>query len=227
MHPVIHFRSALFDVSREPENPINPIRGVSLLEWLRKRVPADLEMSTPEPEDWGWFSSVAWKGRSYMVGASVNESADGNHEWVLQFEKLRSLKERLLGQGKFSSDDPCFAYFQGSPLSLREPALIGGLYRVWALTIRSSGPLRRAAPLSCGTRQRPLRTQALAATPACLYALWHESQKRCCGLLQDDGRSSWQHGEAIASTSIRPKQVVAAVPGKPSDGIWLPVQILQ
>ena len=29
MHPVIHFQSWLFDVAREPENPINPIRGTS------------------------------------------------------------------------------------------------------------------------------------------------------------------------------------------------------
>ncbi len=55
-----------------------------------------------------------------MVGASVSEGADGNHEWVLQFEKLRSLKERLLGQSKFSSDDACFVYFQG--LVTQEPA---------------------------------------------------------------------------------------------------------
>ena len=120
MHPVIHFRSALFDVSSEPENPINPIRGESLLQWLRKRVPSELEMSSPEPEDWGWFSAVDWKGRSYMVGASANESPDGNHEWVLQFEKSRSFKERLFGQGKFATNDPCFAFFQG--LVTQEPA---------------------------------------------------------------------------------------------------------
>jgi len=120
MHPVIRFRTTLFDVSREPENPINPIRGVSVLEWLRKRVPSELAMSSPEPEDWGWFSSVDWRGRLYMVGACANESADGSHEWLLQFEKSRSFKERLLGQGKFASDDPCLAYFQA--LVTKEPA---------------------------------------------------------------------------------------------------------
>ena len=52
MHPVIHFQSRLFDVAREPENPINPIRGTSLLEWLRAHVPAHLAMSAPEAEDW-------------------------------------------------------------------------------------------------------------------------------------------------------------------------------
>jgi hypothetical protein len=42
MHPAIHFKSRLFDVAREPENPINPIRGTSPLEWLRAHVPAHL-----------------------------------------------------------------------------------------------------------------------------------------------------------------------------------------
>ena len=65
MHPVIHFQSRLFDVAREPENPINPIRGTSLLEWLRAHVPAHLAMSAPEAEDWGWYSHVDWRVRPH------------------------------------------------------------------------------------------------------------------------------------------------------------------
>jgi hypothetical protein len=61
MHPVIHFQSRLFDVAREPENPIDPIRGTSLLEWLCAHVPAHLAMSAPEAEDWGWYSHVDWE----------------------------------------------------------------------------------------------------------------------------------------------------------------------
>jgi hypothetical protein len=98
-------------VSREPENPINPIRGTSLLEWLRERVPANLAMSAPAAEDWGWYSHVDWQGRSYMIGSCVHESPDGNHECVLQIDKSRSVKERLFGQGKMSVDDPCFTFF--------------------------------------------------------------------------------------------------------------------
>lgn len=112
MHPVIHFRSQQIDVSQEPGNPINPIRGASLLEWLRSRVPADLAMTAPEPEDWGWYSQVDWQGRTYMLGASVNESHDGNHDWALQFDKVRSFKERLLGQAKLLDDDACVSYFR-------------------------------------------------------------------------------------------------------------------
>jgi hypothetical protein len=120
MHPVIHFQSRLFDVSGEPQNPINPIRGTSLLEWLRTRLPANLAMSAPEAEDWGWYSHVDWHGRNYMVGACANENPNGNHEWILQFDKSRSVQERLLGQAKMSADDPCFSFFHG--LITQEPA---------------------------------------------------------------------------------------------------------
>ena len=64
MHPVIHFQSRLFDVAREPENPINPIRGTSLLEWLRAHVPAHLAMSAPKAKDWGRYSHVDWRVQS-------------------------------------------------------------------------------------------------------------------------------------------------------------------
>lgn len=120
MHPVIHFKSSLFDVSSEPDNPINPIRGVSLLGWLTGRVPSDLDMSEPDAEDWGWYSCVTWQGRKYLVGACVHESPDGNHEWVLQVDKIRSFFERLLGRAVLTADDHVFSTIMG--LISREPA---------------------------------------------------------------------------------------------------------
>lgn len=120
MHPVIHFRSRLFDTSLEPDNPINPIRGRSVLEWFRARVAQDLSMSAPDAEDWGWYSHVDWQGRTYMVGACANEHPDGNHEWIVQFDKSRSLKERVLGRAGMTADDPCLLYFKG--LLANEPA---------------------------------------------------------------------------------------------------------
>lgn len=112
MEPAIHFHTRLFDVSLEPENPINPIRGHSLLEWLRERVPAYLDMTDPDAEDWGWYAHVNWEGRTYMVGAAANESEDGNHEWVLSLTKHRSLKERVLGKARMLGDDPCLVFFR-------------------------------------------------------------------------------------------------------------------
>ena len=105
MHPVIHFQSRIFDLSVEPENPINPIPGSSLLDWLRERIPA---MSAPSPEDWGWYAYLEEDGRNYLIGSCAHESSDGNHEWVLQIDKQRSLTEKLLGRGKMTSADPCF-----------------------------------------------------------------------------------------------------------------------
>ena len=110
MHPVIHFQSGVFDLNAEPENPINPIPGSSLLDWLRCHIPA---MSDPSPEDWGWYSHLVVDGRNYLIGSCAHESADGNHEWVLQIDKTRSLKEKLLGQAKMAITDPCFILVHG------------------------------------------------------------------------------------------------------------------
>ncbi len=109
MHPVIHFKSRIFDIAAEPENPINPIPGTSLLDWLRRRIP---EISEPEPEDWGWYSDLSLHGRNYLVGSCAHESPDGNHEWVLQIDKSRTVKEKLFGQAKMTVADPCFALIQ-------------------------------------------------------------------------------------------------------------------
>jgi hypothetical protein len=120
MHPVIHFQSRLFDIAKEPANPINPIPGASLLEWLRAKLPSDMAMSPPAAEDWGWYADLRFAGRSYLVGSCAHESADGNHEWVLQIDKSRSLTEKLFGQAKLDTDDPCFSLIHR--LILQEPA---------------------------------------------------------------------------------------------------------
>lgn len=120
MHPVIRFHSRLFDLSKEPENPINPIPGISLLEWLRAKVPASVCLSEPAAEDWGWYSDARIADRGYLVGACANESPDGNHEWVLQIDKYRSFTEKLFGQEKMTGDDPCVALIHA--LILQEPA---------------------------------------------------------------------------------------------------------
>jgi len=69
-------------------------------------------VSEPDAKDWGWYSSVEWKGRSYMLGSSASEDDSGDREWILQIEKHRSVKEKLLGRAKMSKDDQCAQYFQ-------------------------------------------------------------------------------------------------------------------
>ncbi|MBV8659183.1 MAG: hypothetical protein JO142_15285 [Burkholderiales bacterium] len=113
MTAVFRFNTAKFDVSLEPENPINPIPGASLLEWLQQKAKGAVEVSVPAPEDWGWYSYVLWKERRYLLGASASEAERGEHEWVLQVVKQRSFVERLFGRAAMSHDDECAAYFRG------------------------------------------------------------------------------------------------------------------
>jgi len=111
---VLRFYTAAFDVTKERPNPINPIPGESLLLWLIEQAKGSVEISLPDTEDWGWYSSAEWMGRKYLLGASAgDEEKDGQREWVLQIEKHRSVKEKLLGRAKMSRDDECAQYFQG------------------------------------------------------------------------------------------------------------------
>lgn len=112
MAQVIRFRTTTFDVSKEPLNPINPIAGQSLLLWLKGRAGADLRLTEPSTEDWGWYCEVDWNGRTYLLGASAAEQETEEREWVLQIEKFRSVKEKLLGRAKMGGDDECARYFQ-------------------------------------------------------------------------------------------------------------------
>jgi hypothetical protein len=116
---VIRFTTRLFDVSKERRNPINPIFGVSLLEWLRARAGAELRMSEPDAEDRGWYSGVEWQGRVYLVGASAADEGP-EREWILQIDKQRSLGERLLGRSPMHPDDGCVRYIEA--LLASEPA---------------------------------------------------------------------------------------------------------
>ena len=119
MARVIRFTTDAFDVAREPPNPINPIPGISLLLWLRDHARPQVEVGEPDAEDWGWYAFVDWHGRTYLLGASASED-DGGREWVLQIDKQRSMKEKLLGRAAMTPDDPCAAYFQA--LLEAEPA---------------------------------------------------------------------------------------------------------
>ena len=108
MAHVITFRTARFDISTERPNPINPIAGESVLLWLRAELSkAQYRVSEPDTEDWGWYVSVEGGGASYLVGASADaEDKAAAIDWTVQVHKHRSLKERMLGKGKMTPDDP-------------------------------------------------------------------------------------------------------------------------
>jgi len=111
MTRVIRFITDKFDVSKERPNPINPIPGESLLRWLRERAAPRATLTEPDAEDWGWYSFLDWEGRQYLLGASATQDGNG-FEWVLQIDKQRSMKEKLLGRAPMTADDACAAYFQ-------------------------------------------------------------------------------------------------------------------
>jgi hypothetical protein len=116
MHHIITFKTAKFDVSKEEENPINPIYGYSLLNWLKDQIAEKAEIESPDAEDWGWYSFIEWEDRVYMLGASVfyekGDDPKDNLEWVFQVDKQRTIKEKILGREKMRIDDSCLLYFK-------------------------------------------------------------------------------------------------------------------
>ena len=105
---VIAFRTARFEVSKESPNPINPIAGESVLNWLRPALAEAAYRSTePGTEDWGWYMDVEGPGGAYLVGASADaDGATTDVEWVVQVHRARSMKDKLLGRNKLEPDDP-------------------------------------------------------------------------------------------------------------------------
>lgn len=101
MRQAIHFKTSLFDVSQEKENPINPIYGLSLLEWLRKELASELTISEPEAEDWGWYSELEYESNNYLIGSSVffekGDVPTADLEWVFQVIKHPDIKEVQIG----------------------------------------------------------------------------------------------------------------------------------
>ena len=108
MAHLVSFRTSKFDVSAEKPNPINPLAGQSVLNWLRGELAkVNYAATEPDAEDWGWYVDVQGNGASYLVGASADaESATPDIEWIVQVHKHRSLREKILGQNKMAVDDP-------------------------------------------------------------------------------------------------------------------------
>lgn len=116
MNQAIHFKTSMFDVSKEKENPINPIYGISLLEWLREELKGELSITKPDAEDWGWYSELQYGGNTYLIGSCAHveegEEAVGELEWVFQVDRSRSFMEILLGKNKMTASDSCFVFFK-------------------------------------------------------------------------------------------------------------------
>ena len=116
MHFSLSLKTSLFDLSKEEENPINPIYGKSLLEWLRHELSGSIELIEPDAEDWGWYSELNWKGRNYLIGSSAyfkeGDDPTSEIEYIFQVDKHRTFKEVMLGREKMTPDDECFQFFK-------------------------------------------------------------------------------------------------------------------
>jgi len=114
MAHVISFTTDRFDVAKEKPNPINPIAGQAVLQWLREELAAAYYSSTePKTEDWGWYIYVQGVGGSYLVGASGQpEPPSREIEWVVQIHKQRSLVDKLTGTNRMTAGDPLSALLE-------------------------------------------------------------------------------------------------------------------
>lgn len=116
MNQTIHFKTSLFDVSTEKENPINPIYGISLLDWLRSELEEKIDITEPDAEDWGWYSTLDFEGNHYLIGACAffepGDDPAAELEWVFQVDKYRSFTDKMLGRNKMNTADNCFVFFK-------------------------------------------------------------------------------------------------------------------
>lgn len=115
---MISFKSKQFDIPSEPRNDINPIFGYSLGEYLRNALASDglNTNDSVESEDWGWYFYVQSNDNTYMIGTTAYVDIDpvteeprfteGPTEFLVQFEKTRSLKQKLFGKNKIKDDEP-------------------------------------------------------------------------------------------------------------------------
>ena len=108
MTRVITFSTDLFDISAEDPNPINPIAGQAVLDWMRERLEGSGYTTTkPATEDWGWYIGVTGASASYLIGASGEpERPPPDMDWTIQIHRHRTLADRLTGRNKMKADDP-------------------------------------------------------------------------------------------------------------------------
>jgi hypothetical protein len=94
--PMAHlftFNSGQFREADEHANPINPIAGEGVLTWLAAQLSdRGFEVGPPDAEDWGWYTHVVTRPRTYLLGASGEwEQTSARTDWTVQLDPSRSL----------------------------------------------------------------------------------------------------------------------------------------
>jgi hypothetical protein len=107
MAHLIYFTTTKFNGAKEPPNPINPIAGHRLLNWLREELgKIGWEVTEPDAEDWGWYVYARKDDADYLVGASGEMEGDTlPTDWIVQIHKRRTFIQKLTGKNKLSGDD--------------------------------------------------------------------------------------------------------------------------
>lgn len=113
---VISFNSNIFDLDNEKENSINPIKGISVGEWLNPILEGKgISVTDIDEEDWGWYSIATFNSEKYLIGytAIPNQISDKDAEIIIQVNKERSLIEKVFGKNKLSENDSVINVISG------------------------------------------------------------------------------------------------------------------
>jgi len=115
---ILKFSSNKFGAISSTELSNNPEQGYALAEMLRNEF-RTLNYQTDESVSeisWGWCFYMRYYRQQYMIGTLAyadpssektgSKSTSDAVKYLVQFDKTRSLKERLFKQNQFTSDEP-------------------------------------------------------------------------------------------------------------------------
>ena len=115
---VLRFSTTMFGSSNLDELGSNPPQGHALAEMLRMEFMA-LDYRTDDritERKWGWTFNVQYYRQVYMVGTfaysdfkpitDASTPNSGPISYLIQFDKNRTLLEKIFGRNKFADDEP-------------------------------------------------------------------------------------------------------------------------
>lgn len=107
MAHIISFKTAKFDPSKEKANPIKPVAGAGVLEWIRAALKDTPYTATlPVAKDSGWCMDVRREKAVYMVGANGrSEAGTAEVKWTVQIHSRRGFMDKLRGRNHMPTND--------------------------------------------------------------------------------------------------------------------------
>ena len=127
----ILFRTNRFNVSDPRPYFINECCfGDDAANWLRlELIEHKVEVQEPYQEDWGWEMFATCRGTSYFLGLGGlldNSAPTPNYgEWRVMISKVRSIKDKLTGRNKMTSDEGILVIVEDILKSQSDIRLIG------------------------------------------------------------------------------------------------------